>query len=54
MFPHKIIDRYFWGQAQQSVLNDIIDCREMSEFLLKVNNNKNCDPDIKNPVSQQL
>lgn len=39
---HKVTDRYYWGEAQQSVLNDIVDCMEISELTFKVKNNSNC------------
>lgn len=40
---YKMTDRYYWGEGQQSVLNDVIDCIEFSDFTnLLVNNNPNC------------
>ena len=39
---HKVIDRYYWGESQQSVLNDIVDCMEISGMEFKVKNNSNC------------
>jgi len=35
---HKVVDRYFWGQEQQSVLNDVIDCMELYDVELKIKN----------------
>lgn len=46
LIPHVLTDRYWWGVQQQSVLNDIVDCMELSEMELKVNNNKNCDSTV--------
>lgn len=39
---HKFTDRYYWGEAQQSVLNDVVDCGEISNIELKIQNNQNC------------
>jgi hypothetical protein len=39
---HSVTDRYYWGKNQQSVLNDKVDCMEISDFYLRVNNNQNC------------
>lgn len=38
---HKVIDRYYWGEAQQSVLNDVIDCIEISGLRLKISDKQN-------------
>lgn len=35
---HKTTDRYFWGDSQQQTLSDIVDCIEISELKLKINN----------------
>lgn len=35
-------DRFFWGENQQTVLDDIVDCMEVSLQGLKINNNQNC------------
>lgn len=35
---HAMIDRYYWGNEQQLYLNDIVDCMEVSEMKLKINN----------------
>lgn len=35
-------DRYYWGAEQQSILDDIVDVMEISEFPLTINNNPNC------------
>jgi hypothetical protein len=45
--PHKTTDRYFWGEQQQSVLTDPIDCTIISGLTLKINNNENCTPNFK-------
>jgi len=39
---HTITERPYWGEQQQSVLNDIVDCLEISAFEPKINNNSNC------------
>lgn len=39
---HSTTDRYYWGNDQQSVLNDIVDVMEISKFPLTINNNFNC------------
>lgn len=39
---HNKINRYYWGEAQQSVLNDPVDCIEISNLQLKIKNNPNC------------
>lgn len=40
--PHVLIDRYFWGNQQQAMLNDVVDCLEVSQIEFKLNNNSNC------------
>lgn len=39
---HRFTDRYYWGEAQQSVLNDVVDCSEISNLELEIQNNQNC------------
>lgn len=39
---HRFIDRYYWGEAQSSVLNDVVDCSEISNIELKIKDNTNC------------
>lgn len=39
---HKFTDRYYWGEQQQSVLNDVVDCSEIRNLQLKIHNNQNC------------
>lgn len=39
---HRFTDRYWWGEAQQAVLNDVVDCSEISQLELKIHNNQNC------------
>lgn len=41
---HTFTDRYFWGNDQQNVLNDKIDCSIVTFRNLTVNNNPNCLP----------
>lgn len=40
--PHKVTKGYYWGVAQQSVLNDAVDCLMVSLPALRINNNSNC------------
>jgi hypothetical protein len=44
LIEHTFTDRYYWGEAQQSVLVDVIDCSIVTFKNLKVNNNLNCVP----------
>lgn len=39
---HRVTDRYYWGEAQQSVLNDPVDLVEISNIELKIKDNQNC------------
>jgi hypothetical protein len=39
---HKFTDRYYWGEQQQSVLNDVVDCSEIAVLELKIKDNQNC------------
>lgn len=39
---HKTTDRYYWGDTQQKIINDIFDCTHISGLKLTINNNKNC------------
>jgi hypothetical protein len=39
---HSKTNRYYWGEKQQSVLTDPVDCIEVSQLQLKVKNNPNC------------
>jgi hypothetical protein len=36
--PHRVTDRYFWGEDQQSVLGNRVDVKDISALHLKVNN----------------
>jgi hypothetical protein len=38
---HTTIDRFYWGSAQQSEIDDVIDCMEISNIDLTINNNLN-------------
>lgn len=40
--PHRIVDRYWWGDGQQQEITDIVDCLEVSELKLIIENNSNC------------
>lgn len=42
--PHDFTDNYYWGEAQESVLNDVIDCSEISQLQLSIYDNPNCTP----------
>lgn len=42
--PHSTINRYYWGPKQQDEINDLIDCMEINNLLIKVNDNQNCLP----------
>jgi hypothetical protein len=37
-----VTDHYYWGEAQQSVLNDVVDTKEIRFRNVPVHNNKNC------------
>lgn len=39
---HQVTDRYYWGEAQQSVFNDIVDAMDISGLQLKISDNPNC------------
>lgn len=39
---HAVMDIYYWGEEQKSVLNDPVDLREISNIELKIKNNPNC------------
>jgi hypothetical protein len=41
---HSITKGYYWGEAQQSVLNDAVDCLKIGSLKLRINNNQNCTP----------
>lgn len=43
-FQHNFTDRYYWGEAQQSVLNDVVDCSEISGLKIDIHHNHNCIP----------
>jgi hypothetical protein len=38
----KFTDRYYWGEQQRSVLNDVVDIIEMKITGIKIQNNLNC------------
>jgi hypothetical protein len=39
---YKVTDRYYWGEDQQNVLNDVVDIMEVKFFNIKIQNNLNC------------
>lgn len=41
---HTVQDRYYWGEAQASVLDDAVDCAIVTIRNLQVANNPNCIP----------
>lgn len=43
-FEHDFTNRYWWGDAQQAHLNDVVDCSIVTFRNLTVNNNLNCTP----------
>jgi hypothetical protein len=40
--PHTVTDRYYWGEDQQNIINDVFDCMEISNMKLKISNKQNC------------
>lgn len=40
--PHNVTDRYYWGEDQQNIINDVFDCMEISNMKLKISNKQNC------------
>lgn len=43
---HEFTDRYWWGEEDASVLNDVVDCCVISQLELPIYNNANCIPSI--------
>lgn len=43
VIPHRVIDRYYWGEEQQDKIDDVFDCMEISNLKLKIKNNPNCE-----------
>jgi len=39
---HNVTDRYYWGEDQQNIINDVFDCMEISNLKLKISNKQNC------------
>ena len=39
---HRYMDRYYWGDSQQSQLTDIVDVIEINSLSLNIYNNPNC------------
>jgi hypothetical protein len=39
---HRLVKGYYWSEAKQSVLNDIVDCLKISGLRLEISHNKNC------------
>lgn len=37
-----ITDRYYWGESQQNVINDVVDTIELKLHNLKIHSNQNC------------
>jgi hypothetical protein len=42
--PHNFTDRYYWGEAQEQVLNDVVDCSEISQLKIEIQNKQDCIP----------
>lgn len=42
VLKHQFTDYNYWGETQQQVLNDSVDCRKITNIEFKVNNNPNC------------
>jgi hypothetical protein len=38
---HTFIDRYWWGEIQEAVISDIVDCSELSQVEIQLHNNPN-------------
>lgn len=41
--PHKVTDRYYWGEEQTQIFNDVFDCMEVAGLKLKIKNKPGCD-----------
>lgn len=39
---HYFTKRYYWGEAQKSILDDVVDCCVISNLKLSIYNNYNC------------
>ena len=48
LIRHGLIDRYYWGEQQKQVLDDVVDCLELRNLQLTVDNNYNCSKPFKN------
>lgn len=44
LMNHKTTKGYYWGEAQQTVLNDSVDCLHISGLKLRINNKQDCTP----------
>ena len=40
--PHVKTDRYWWGEAQQNEIADVVDVIEIADLQLMINHNPNC------------
>jgi hypothetical protein len=41
---HKATNRYYFGEGQKSVLNDVVDCLKISQLKLSITNKLDCSP----------
>lgn len=39
---HTVTDRYYWGEQQQNILNDVVDVLVIGNLQVSINNNSNC------------
>jgi hypothetical protein len=39
---HNFTDRFYWGEDQKQVFDDVVDCSIVSDLKLKIYNNYNC------------
>lgn len=44
---HDVVDRYYWGEEQQQVLSDVVDCLIVQQLTVKLNHNTNCQPNFR-------
>lgn len=42
--PHTLTKGYYWGENQQTVLNDSVDCLKIGRLFLPIHNKQECQP----------
>jgi len=42
--PHTLTKGYYWGEAQETVLNDSVDCLKVGSIELLIHNKQDCTP----------